>query len=68
MDAQALREIESLEAAGEIENPRCMELLNEHHYRLPRGRYLYCPEGSHLAMYDDQRTYFSGLVDFLGGL
>ena len=29
------------------------------------GRYLYCPEGSHLAMYDDQRTYFSGLVDFL---
>jgi proline iminopeptidase len=36
--------------------------------RLPRGRYLYCPEGSHLAMYDDQLTYFSGLVDFVRGL
>jgi proline iminopeptidase len=36
--------------------------------RLPRGRYLNCPEGSHLSMYDDQRTYFSGLVDFLHSL
>ncbi|HUY96694.1 MAG TPA: proline iminopeptidase-family hydrolase [Verrucomicrobiae bacterium] len=33
--------------------------------RLPRGRYLHCPEGSHLAMYDDQATYFQGLVGFL---
>jgi proline iminopeptidase len=32
---------------------------------LPRGRYLYCPDGSHLAMYDDQQVYFAGLVDFL---
>jgi proline iminopeptidase len=36
--------------------------------RLPRGRYLHCPDGSHLAMYDDQRTYFAGLTDFLTGL
>ena len=149
MDQDALREIESLEAAGDIENPRYMELLYEHHYlhhvlrlpleqwpnpvqrafaainpavyvsmqgpselgisqdaklarwsrfddlasiqlptlvigarydtmdpahmeqmakRLPHGQYLYCPEGSHLAMYDDQRTYFPGLVDFLRSL
>ena len=33
--------------------------------RLPQGRYLYCPNGSHCAMYDDQETYFAGLVDFL---
>jgi proline iminopeptidase len=33
--------------------------------RLPKGRYLYCPDGSHLAMYDDQQTYFAGLIDFL---
>ncbi|MBV9525068.1 MAG: proline iminopeptidase-family hydrolase [Candidatus Dormibacteraeota bacterium] len=32
---------------------------------LPRGRYLHCPNGSHLAMYDDQETYFAGLVEFL---
>ncbi len=36
--------------------------------RLPKGRYLHCPNGSHLAMYDDQETYFSGLVDFLHNL
>jgi proline iminopeptidase len=36
--------------------------------RLPRGRYLYCPDGSHLAMYDDQQVYFAGLTDFLCGL
>jgi proline iminopeptidase len=149
MDQEALRQIEALESAGEIEDPRYMELLNEHHYvhhvlrlpledwpnpvqrafaainpaiyvsmqgpselgisqnaklarwsrfddlpsikvptlvigarhdtmdpahmeqmaeRLPLGQYLYCPEGSHLAMYDDQQTYFSGLVEFLHGL
>jgi proline iminopeptidase len=149
MDQDALREIESLEAAGDIENPRYMELLNAHYYvdhilrlpledwpdpvnrafaainpavyvsmqgpselgisqdaklaqwsrfddlasievpalvigarhdtmdpahmeemakRLPHGRYLYCPGGSHMAMYDDQRTYFSGLVEFLRSL
>jgi proline iminopeptidase len=149
MDQDVLREVEALEAAGDIENPRYMELLYQHYYvdhtlrmpledwpnpvqrafaamnpaiyvsmqgpselgisqnaklaqwsrfadlasiqvptlvigarydtmdpahmekmaeRLPRGSYLYCPEGSHLAMYDDQRTYFSGLVDFLLGL
>lgn len=149
MDQDALREIEALESAGEIENPRYMELLREHFYvhhilrmpredwpnpiqrafavinpaiyvsmqgpselgisqdaklaqwsrrddlssievptlvigarydtmdpahmeemaqRLPRGQYLYCPSGSHLAMYDDQHRYFSGLVDFLLGL
>jgi len=146
MDQDALREIEALESAGDIENPRYMKLLYEHYYvdhtlrmpledwpnpvqrafaainpavyvsmqgpselgispkaklarwsrfadlssievpalvvgarhdtmdpahmeqmaqRLPRGRYLYCPQGSHLAMYDDQRTYFTGLLDFL---
>jgi proline iminopeptidase len=29
------------------------------------GRYLHCPEGSHLAMYDDQRTYFDGMIKFI---
>jgi proline iminopeptidase len=29
------------------------------------GSYLFCPDGSHLAMYDDQVVYFSGLIDFL---
>jgi proline iminopeptidase len=149
MDQAALAEIKSLEASGDIENPRYMELLHEQHYvhhvlrmppadwpdpvqrafahlnpqiyvsmqgpselgisaeaklahwdrtwdlasievptlvigarhdtmdpghlemmasRLPAGRYLCCPDGSHLAMYDDQRTYFEGLISFLKGL
>ncbi len=149
MDQAALAEIKSLEASGDTENPRYMELLNEQHYvhhvlrmppadypdpvqrafahtnpaiyvplqgpselgisadaklarwdrtadlasirvptlvigaqhdtmdpqhmrmmaeRLPAGRYLHCPNGSHLAMYDDQVTYFAGLIDFLLGL
>jgi len=29
------------------------------------GRYLLCPHGSHLALYDDQQVYFEGLVQFI---
>ena len=146
MDQAALAEIKALEAAGDIQNARYMELLNAHYYEhhvlrmpaaewpdpvqrgfahinpkiyvsmqgpsemgmsaeaklarwdrvadmhrievptlvigarydtmdprhmemiaglLPRGQYLHCPGGSHLALYDDQQTYFAGLIDFL---
>jgi proline iminopeptidase len=149
MDQGALAEIKALEAAGQIEDPRYMELLIEHHYvhhvlrmppeewpeplrrmfahlnqavyvsmqgpselgisadarlaswdrtddlasievptlvigarydtmdpafmekmakQLSRGEYLYCPNGSHCALYDDQKTYFAGLISFLQGL
>jgi proline iminopeptidase len=30
-----------------------------------KGRYLYCPSGSHLAIYDDQQVYMTGLVRFI---
>ena len=30
-----------------------------------KGRYLFCPNGSHLAMYDDQAVYMSGLIQFI---
>ncbi len=33
--------------------------------QFPHGRFLYCPNGSHLAEYDDQKTYFAGLIDFI---
>jgi proline iminopeptidase len=149
IDQQALAEIQALEASGDYENPRFMELLIEHHYvhhvlrmpasdwpdparrgfdhlnpavyvkmqgpselgispsatlanwsrfadlgridlptlvvgathdtmdpahmaevarRLPQGTYLHCPNGSHMAMYDDQETYFQGLIEWLAGL
>jgi len=144
MDQDALRAIKELEAAGDFENPRYMELLIPHHYvhhvlrmpadewpdpvnrafahtnqsiyvpmqgpselgasgklvdwdrfddldritvptlvigathdtmdprymermaeRLPDGRFLLCPDGSHMAMYDDQVRYFDGLTAFI---
>ena len=33
--------------------------------KLPRGEYLHCPDGSHMAMYDDQAAWFAGLIDFI---
>jgi proline iminopeptidase len=36
--------------------------------KLPHGQFLLCPKGSHLAMYDDQQTYFGGLIKFLKGI
>jgi proline iminopeptidase len=149
MDQDKLAEIRALETAGDIENPRYMELLNDQHYvhhvlrmpveewpnpvqralaainpaiyvsmqgpselgispdaklarwsrfadlasiivptlvigarydtmdpahmeqmaeQLPAGEYLHCPTGSHLAMYDDQKTYFTGLINFIRNL
>ena len=144
MDQQVLAEIKKLEAAGQYESPRYMELLMPHHYavhilRMPpdqwpepvtrsfkhlnpkvyipmqgpselgasgklvnwdrtadlgtitvptltigakydtmdpaqmekmaglvkKGRFLFCPNGSHMAMYDDQRAYFEGVVKFV---
>jgi proline iminopeptidase len=46
-------------------DPKHMEWMSK---ELPRGRYLYCPNGSHLAMYDDRETYFAGLIGFLKSL
>jgi proline iminopeptidase len=31
----------------------------------PQGRNLHLPDGSHMAMFDDQDRYFAGLIDFL---
>ena len=33
--------------------------------QLPKGSYLGCPEGSHLAPYDDPEIYFEGLIRFI---
>lgn len=43
-------------------DPKHMEWMAR---KLPRGHFLYCPKGSHMAMYDDQAVYFEGLVRFL---
>lgn len=43
-------------------DPEHMKWMSE---QFPKGRYLECPNGSHMAMYDDQQTYFPGLIQFI---
>lgn len=33
--------------------------------QVQNGSYLYCPNGSHMAMWDDQSTYVSGVIRFI---
>jgi proline iminopeptidase len=49
-------------ATHDTMDPAHMRAMAE---RLPNGRYLECPDGSHLAMYDDTEVYMRGLIDFL---
>jgi len=43
-------------------DPKHMEWMSK---QMPKGQYLYCANGSHLAIYDDQQTYMSGLIKFI---
>lgn len=43
-------------------DPKHMEMIAK---KVQKGRYLHCPNGSHLAMFDDTETYVNGLVKFL---
>jgi proline iminopeptidase len=33
--------------------------------KVQKGRFLLCPNGSHMCMWDDQEHYFPGLISFL---
>ena len=33
--------------------------------QVKNGSYLYCPNGSHMSMYDDQQTYMKGVIDWI---
>ncbi len=43
-------------------DPAYMEMMAG---EFPRGSFLLCPDGSHMAMYDDQAAYFAGVIDFI---
>jgi proline iminopeptidase len=43
-------------------DPKHMEWMAK---QMPKGRYLHCPNGSHMAIYDDQQTYVTGVVRFI---
>ncbi len=43
-------------------DPKVME---EQSKLVKKGRYLYCPNGSHLSMWDDQQVYMKGVIKFI---
>ena len=48
--------------AHDTMDPRHMEWMSK---QVAKGRYLFCPNGSHLSIYDDQSTYMKGVIAFL---
>ena len=43
-------------------DPKHMEWMST---QVQNGRYLHCPNGSHLCQFDDQAHFFPGLVEFI---
>jgi len=43
-------------------DPKAMEEISK---TVKNGRYLHCPEGSHLSQFDDQKHFFPGLIKFI---
>lgn len=43
-------------------DPKAME---EQSKLVHKGRFLYCPNGSHLAMWDDQQVFMNGVIQFI---
>lgn len=49
-------------ASHDTMDPTHMEMMAG---KVKQGRFLLCPNGGHMAMYDDQKTYFEGLIRFV---
>lgn len=49
-------------ATHDTMDPKHMAWMAE---AFPNGSFLLCPDGSHMAMYDDQQRYMTGLIEFL---
>lgn len=43
-------------------DPAAMEAQSK---MVQKGRYLFCPNGSHMAMWDDQKVFMTGVLQFL---
>ena len=43
-------------------DPKAME---EQSKMVQKGHYLYCPNGSHLSMWDDQQVFMNGVIKFI---
>lgn len=49
-------------AAHDTMDPKHMEWMS---HQVQHGRFLFCPNGSHMSIYDDQKTYMTGLIGFI---
>ncbi len=49
-------------AGHDTMDPKHMEWMAT---EVQNGEYLFCPDGSHLAQYDDQKVFFEGLIKFI---
>jgi proline iminopeptidase len=56
-----------LTIGGEFDtmDPKHMREIAE---EFPDGSHVHCPKGSHMSFYDDQQTYFEGLIGWLEGV
>jgi len=52
-------------ASYDTMDPEHMEWMSE---EVQNGRFLLCPNGSHLSQYDDQKNYMEGLIKFIKDL
>ena len=43
-------------------DPKAMEAQSK---LVQHGRYLYCPNGSHMCMWDDQKIFMDGVTKFI---
>jgi proline iminopeptidase len=55
----------SIGARYDTMDPAQMDMLAR---KVQRGRYLFCPQGSHLAIYDDQQVYMAGIIEFVNNV
>ncbi|TJY33961.1 proline iminopeptidase-family hydrolase [Pontimicrobium aquaticum] len=52
----------SVGGAYDTMDPKHMEWIAT---QVQDGQYLHCPNGSHMSMYDDPKTYFDGIIKFI---
>jgi len=55
----------SIGAQHDTMDPKHMEWMAS---AFKNGSYLYCKNGSHMSMYDDQQTYMNGIIKFMKGV
>jgi proline iminopeptidase len=49
-------------AGHDTMDPKYMEWMSK---QVNKGRFLLCPNGSHLSQFDDQKTYIPGVIKFM---